>query len=56
MENSTMFIVGFSIFAAYMGYLTMIYRANKEQEEEMKIILKNNQTFFIIGNYYLVIS
>lgn len=37
MENSTMFIVGFSIFAAYMwGYLTMIYRANKQQEEEMK--------------------
>ena len=37
MENSTMFIVGFFIFAAYMwGYLTMIYRANKEQEEEMK--------------------
>ena len=37
MDNSIMFIVGFFIFAAYMwGYLTMIYRANKDQEEEMK--------------------
>ena len=37
MDNSIMFVVGFSIFAADMwGYLTMIYRANKQQEEEMK--------------------
>lgn len=36
MNNTVMFIVGLVIFCAYMAtYLTMISKANKEQEEEM---------------------
>jgi hypothetical protein len=34
MNNTAMFTIGFVIFAAYMwGYLSMISKANKEQEK-----------------------
>ena len=34
MNNTAMFTTGFVIFAAYMwGYLSMISKANKEQEK-----------------------
>ena len=35
MNNVGMLIIGFVIFAAYMwGYLTMISKANKEQDKK----------------------
>ena len=37
MDNISMFVIGFVIFAAYMwGYLSMISKANKEQEKDSK--------------------